>query len=119
VKARKEAGPEKGITVDRPPRKLVTGTLLETEDPEGNVIGSQYDILGQLTGFTDEDGQNTLSYDGLGREVRADYGDLQVDYTYGPGAGSDWTKVESQSTGTIERILSPTGQLEVSTLTSF
>jgi len=98
---------------------LVTGTLLETEDPEGNVIGSQYDILGQLTGFTDEDGQNTLSYDGLGREVRADYGDLQVDYTYGPGAGSDWTKVESQSTGTIERILSPTGQLEVSTLTSF
>ncbi|MEM1108240.1 MAG: putative Ig domain-containing protein [Planctomycetota bacterium] len=105
----REGSPDEGYFLYR--YDPVTGQLAETEDPDGNVITSQFDAIGQLTGFVDEDGLNQLFYDGLGREVRADYGDTSIDYTY-DGDSPEWSRIESPSIGTVERLLSPAGQLE-------
>lgn len=95
--------------------------------PDGEQIGSEYDALGQLDVFISDGERSAIDLDGFGRTSRATYdteeanGDaLVVDYTYDAdpttasddGLAADWTTIDSPTTGTITRKLSPTGQLE-------
>ncbi|NEQ95699.1 MAG: hypothetical protein F6K30_03040 [Cyanothece sp. SIO2G6] len=87
------------------------GNPQRLEDSFGNVLTSTYGDLGQIETLTDEDGTSTFSYDKLGRETSADYGEgLTVTYEY-EGAGSDWTVVNAPTTGRIERVFTPDGRL--------
>ncbi len=109
-------------TYDETGRYPTTTTL-----PNDDTIVSAFDDLGQLTAFTSDGEDSTLSIDGFGRTTQAIYdtqgvnGDpLVVDYGYAsdPTAGGDdglapdWTTIDSASTGKITRKLSPTGQIE-------
>jgi len=67
-----------------------------------------------VTEFTDDGGTSTLVLDGLGRTREAIYddGDLTVSYDYGTnGVESDWTEIDSASTGIIGRQFTEGGQL--------
>ncbi|MEM9752936.1 MAG: putative Ig domain-containing protein, partial [Planctomycetota bacterium] len=91
--------------------------------PDGDVILPTYDALGQLTDFFENGEDNTLQLDAFGRTQIATYdqgGDeLEVTYQYDntPGIGADdgnapdWTVIDSESTGRIERKFTDNGQL--------
>ena len=80
-------------------------------DPDGEVTTSTYDAQGRLKTFTDSSGTSTITYDKLGREKSADYGDgLIVNYGY-EGDSTDWTSIEAPTTGRIERRFTDDGRL--------
>ena len=80
------------------------------KDSTGEVTTMTYTASGQLKTMTDSEGTSTFTYDKLGRETRADYGDgLYVNYGYGPEG--DWTSLESPTIGRIERKFNEDGSL--------
>ncbi|NJR19365.1 MAG: hypothetical protein HC785_29265 [Calothrix sp. CSU_2_0] len=107
-----------------------TGLTLYRYDQLGNVTSSldfntgettsmEYDGNGNLkkmiedkgTVDTSDDETSTFTYDKLGRETYADYGNgiwVKYDYT---GAGGDWTKLEAPTIGKMERKLTDDGKL--------
>ncbi|MEM6332223.1 MAG: putative Ig domain-containing protein [Planctomycetota bacterium] len=93
--------------------------------PTGEVIEATYDALGQVDSFTSDGELSTLALDAFGRTTQAVYDvggpdELVVDYVYDrnpedmnadDGLADDWTRINSASTGPINRQLTPSGQL--------
>ena len=96
------------------------GNVIKTLDADNSTTTMEYDANGKLLKMVEDKGTpnntlddetSTFTYDKLGREKRADYGNgIWVEYSY-TGAGGDWTKLEAPTIGKIERKLTPDGKL--------
>jgi RHS repeat-associated protein len=96
------------------------GNLSQSIDPDGSITRMGYDFNGNMKTMTEDKGTpddvtddeiSTFSYDKLGRERLADYGDgIWVKYDY-EGAGGDWSKLEAPTIGKMERKLTEDGKL--------
>ncbi|MBE9010916.1 hypothetical protein IQ250_11925 [Pseudanabaenaceae cyanobacterium LEGE 13415] len=96
------------------------GNLTKSVDADGSSTMIEYDFNGNLKRMVEDNGTpndtrddeiSTFTYDKLGREKLADYGDgIWVKYDY-EGAGGDWTKLEAPTIGKIERKLTADGKL--------
>ncbi|MEM0978786.1 MAG: RHS repeat-associated core domain-containing protein, partial [Cyanobacteria bacterium P01_H01_bin.58] len=96
--------PESDVDFDR------FGNPLWMKDSLGEVTTMTYTLNGQLASMTDDEGTSIFTYDGRGRETRADYGDgLFVEYGY--GYEGDWTSLDSPTIGRIERNFTDDGRL--------
>ena len=87
------------------------GNPRRLEDSTGEILTSTYDKNGRIITLTDGEGTSTFTYDKLGRETFADYGDgVTVKYGY-EGAGGDWTVLDAPTIGHIERRFTSDGKL--------
>jgi RHS repeat-associated protein len=96
------------------------GYLIKSTDQDGEVTTMDYYADGNLKTMVEDNGTpddtsddetSTFTYDKLGREKRADYGDgIYVDYGY-EGSGGDWTTLEAPTIGKIERKFTDDGKL--------
>jgi YD repeat-containing protein len=85
--------------------------VIRSTDALGKVTTSTYDANGKLKTLTDADGTSTFSYDKLGRQTKADYGNnIFVEYGYS-GSGGDWTSLDAPTIGHIERKFTDDGKL--------
>jgi len=95
------------------------GNLTKSIDPDGKATTMEYFADGKLKkmvedqGTTDtaDDETSTFTYDKLGREKRADYGNgIWVEYGY--GVESDWSTLTAPTIGTIQRKFTDDGKLK-------
>jgi YD repeat-containing protein len=97
------------------------GNVIKTIDADGGVTTMEYYPDGKLKKMVEDNGTpldpsddetSTFTYDTLGREKRADYGNgIWVEYDY-EGDESDWSTLTAPTIGTIERKLTADGKLE-------
>ncbi|WP_249070105.1 RHS repeat domain-containing protein [Argonema antarcticum] len=95
------------------------GNVTKSIDPDGKATTMEYFADGKLKkmvedqGTTDtaDDETSTFTYDKLGREKRADYGNgIWVEYGY--GVESDWSTLTAPTIGTIQRKFTDDGKLK-------
>lgn len=96
------------------------GNLIRSIDPAGKTTTMKYYANGKLEKMVEDNGTpldptddetSTFTYDDLGREKRADYGNgIWVEYGY-EGSGADWTTLDAPTIGHIERRFTEDGKL--------
>jgi RHS repeat-associated protein len=96
------------------------GNLVLSIDSDGGITRMDYDNNGRMIKMVEDNGTpndtsddetSTFTYDKLGRETRADYGNgIWVEYGY-TGASGDWTTLNAPTIGRIERKLTEDGKL--------
>ncbi|NJK64939.1 MAG: RHS repeat protein [Synechococcaceae cyanobacterium SM2_3_1] len=79
------------------------GNVVSSTDPFGIISTMTYDSNNRLETMTEEEVTSTFTYDDLGRELLADYGNgIFVDYGY-EGDREDWTSLDAPTIGHLER----------------
>ena len=96
------------------------GNVIKTIDADGGATTMEYFADGKLKKMIEDNGTplnlsddeiSTFTYDKLGREKRADYGNgIWVEYGY--GVESDWSTLTAPTIGTIERKFTTDGKLK-------
>ncbi|NES96694.1 MAG: RHS repeat protein, partial [Desertifilum sp. SIO1I2] len=98
------------------------GNVIKTIDADGGVTTMEYYTDGKLKKMVEDNGTpldlsddevSTFTYDELGREKRADYGNgIWVEYGYEGTTGADWTTLDAPTIGRIERKFTDDGKLK-------
>ena len=96
------------------------GNAIKTIDADGKITSMEYFATGLLKSMVEDNGTpndlsddqtSSFTYDKLGREQKADYGNgIWVEYGY-QGSGGDWMTLDAPTIGHIERKLTDDGKL--------